>query len=72
MDVIASYSTRPSDSAIIGQSGGDLYYVLYDLVSRNAQVTLEAGTTDKITVTIRDNLSARGAMYLQGEGFYED
>ena len=72
VELISSFSTRPSDADIISQSGGDLYYVLFDLVSKNAQITLEAGTTDNIKITVRDNLSQVDSMFFQFEGFYED
>ena len=72
IELLSSFSTRPSDADIIGQSGGDLYYVLFDLVSKNAQITLEAGTTDNIKITVRDNLSQVDSMFFQFEGFYED
>jgi len=71
-DFLARFSSSPSNSEIIGQSGGDYIVSTFDLVSRNTQLTLENGTTDKITVTIRDDLTAVNNLFFVAEGFLEE
>ena len=70
-DLLARWSTTASDNKIIGQSGGDYYESTLNLVQRNIVFELEAGTTDRIEVTIQDNISQVSEIYLLVDGFQE-
>lgn len=69
VDMLAAFSTGPADEDVTGQSGGDFFYSVFDLVSRNIQIELKAGSTDKIVVTIRDDISSVDSMFFRVEGF---
>lgn len=71
-DILARMASSPEKNKIINQSGGDFIEAVFDLVDRNTQLVLKAGTTDSIKVTVRDNLSPRNSLFFVAEGFLRE
>jgi hypothetical protein len=71
-DVLARMSSTPEKSEIVRQSGGDYMAAVFDFADRGIQITLEAGTTDQIKVTVRDDNTAISDMFFVVEGFEEE
>ena len=71
-DVLARMASSPEKAEIINQSGGDYIVAAFDLVSRNTQLSLDPGTTDKIEVKIQDNLNGIDNLFFVAEGFLEE
>lgn len=70
-DILARFSTSASNNKIISQSGGDYFEASFNLVERNLSLELEAGTTDKIEILIRDAMAGIPSMYAVVDGFLE-
>jgi len=68
-DFLARFATTASDNKIINQSGGDFIQSVYDFSGQNLVLKLTNGTTDKIEVTVQDNLSQVNNLFLLAEGF---
>lgn len=71
-DVLSRMASSVPLSEIIGQSGGDFIIGQYDFIDNNQQLTLVAGTTDEIKVTVRDNISSIDDLFFVVEGSLED
>jgi len=68
LDFLGLFSSGASDNKIIGASGGDYIESKFDLTAKSLELELSAGTTDKIRVTVRDNISSVDALYLLIDG----
>ncbi len=69
-DLLGDWSSSSSDADFYNQSGGDLIVAVKDLISNNVQIELKPGTTDRIEVTIQDNVNVDDLDFLT-EGFEE-
>jgi hypothetical protein len=70
-DLLARFGTSSSDNKIINQSGGDFIESVFSLVDKNVIIELEAGTTDRIEITIQDDISSVTSLVFTAEGFEE-
>lgn len=71
-EFFALLASAPDKQKYIPSSGVDFVESDFDFVSRNIQIRLEPGTTDKIEVVVQDNLSQIDELYFVAEGFLEE
>jgi hypothetical protein len=69
-EILGDWPSSASDAKLYNQSGGDLIVSVKDLISNNLQIELEPGTTDRVEITIQDNVNIDD-LFFAVEGFLE-